>query len=113
MIEITPEREEGFYHGVLYERTRILDNLRLCLQPALDDLAQQVQENPLPEGVKPVLEVEALIEWAMTMSMQPVHTMAEANHVAKDSLEMIVHELEERGFTDLVEFIKGGEDDHD
>lgn len=106
MIEITEEREEGFMFGVVYERTRMLDSLRLSMKPALDQLEEMTKEGNVPVGMVPVVAVEQIINWAMFTAAQPVHGMAEANLVAEESLAMSTEELRQRGYGDFVDEIE-------
>lgn len=114
MIEITEERDEGFQYGVLYERTRILENLRLAMEPAFNTMIAKIKEgHALPEGAIAVIEVEEILDWATQILQQPVHGMAEANNVAKDSVEMIVKDMVARGI-DVNELLReAGFEDED
>lgn len=97
MMEITDERREGFEFGVLYERTRILENLRLMLLPAMSELERRMADGTVPENAQPAIGLEDLIDWALSIVENPIHTMEEANHQAAESLRMINQQLAAHG----------------
>lgn len=84
----TEEFAEGFHHGVFYERCRIMENLRLAMPKVDGELQEMVNR-----GAVPMVPLEEILDWSLSVLQQPIHEWAEAQHVLNSSVEIVMRDF--------------------